>query len=111
MKQTEIIRWPNWPNFETLFGGWGAYHVREEDNHVCVDVDLPGAKREDISLSAQDGGIQIIASRNDDGSDKIRRHIPLPSINSDSLQASLENGVLEIRAERGSPKTEIEIKS
>lgn len=109
MKQTEMIRWPSWPSLETMLGGWGAYHVREEDDEVCVDIDLPGARREDISLSTGEGGLQIRASRNDDGSEKIRRHIPLGDIDTQSLRASLENGVLEIRAKRGGPEKEIEI--
>lgn len=109
MRQTEMIRWPDWPNFQSILGGWGAYRIREEDGEVCVDIDLPGARREDISLSAENGGLQIRASRDDDGSEKIRRHIPLGDIDTQSLRASLERGVLEIRAKRGEEVQEIEI--
>lgn len=109
MRQTEMIRWPDWPNLQTLLGGWGSYHIREEEGEVCVDIDLPGAQRENISLSSEDGGLRIRASRDSDGSEEIHRHIPLGDIDTQSLRASLENGVLEIRAKKRESGQEIEI--
>lgn len=108
MKQTEKWTWPFW---EALFqGSWGAYSIEKDEKEIRVDIDLPGACREDISLSSRDGNLHLTASRQiGNNQQKIRRQISIPEIDGESLSASLQSGVLEIRAERGHHLQEIEI--
>lgn len=84
--------------------------IFEKDNQLVVKAELPGVKKQDIDLSIQDGDLIIQASRaNEQESDQnnfyrmerqfgtFYREIPLPEgVQSDKIQASLNDGVLEV---------------
>jgi HSP20 family protein len=84
--------------------------VFEKDNQLVVKAELPGVKKQDIDLSVQDGDLIIQASRgNEQESNQnnyyrmerqygtFYREIPLPDgVQTDKIQASLNDGVLEI---------------
>ncbi len=89
--------------------------VEEEDNAYLVKADLPGVQREDIKVSYEDQvmNIEVKHDENKEEEDKeknyihrerrvcsMRRAIHLPDIDPDKIKAKLENGVLNIRAEK-----------
>lgn len=90
---------------------WGSCRMLDEENELALLIDLPGARREDISLRHQNGYLEIEASRSWDGQEeqKAKRLVALPEINPETLRAHLENGILEIRAEREAGSTKIPI--
>lgn len=40
------------------------YEITEDDHAFCVDVDLPGVGREDITLTLYDGILELTGERN-----------------------------------------------
>ncbi len=87
----------------------------DEDDHVDVVVELPGARPEDIrasveSCGAEDSRLVLHATVSDcTGSDfagngrEIDEQIPLPgAIRADAIQWKLNNGVLHVRLQRPS---------
>ena len=92
--------------------------VYERDNNIMVKANLPGLKKEDITITATDDGISMSGEfecqeevkeggffRRERQIGKFFRTIPTPSaINPDQVKASFKDGVLEITA----PKAEEE---
>ncbi|HEU5433006.1 MAG TPA: Hsp20/alpha crystallin family protein [Thermomicrobiales bacterium] len=84
--------------------------IFEKDNQLVVKAELPGVKKQDIDLSVEDGDLIIQAHRhNEQESDQnnvyrmerqsgtFYREIPLPEgVQADKIQASLNDGVLEV---------------
>jgi HSP20 family protein len=106
-----------WPFARTQQQGQGGMmanfprvDIFEKDNQLVVKAELPGVKKQDIDLSIQDGDLVIQANRaNEQESDQnnfyrmerqfgtFYREIPLPEgVQSDKIQASLNDGVLEV---------------
>ncbi len=83
----------------------------EQDGNLVIKADLPGVKREDISIEL-DGGVLTIKGemkeeketteknvrRSERRRGSIYRQIPVPAgITHESIDAKFDNGVLEIR--------------
>lgn len=98
-------------------GEWGpAIDLYETDSEVVVKASLPGAKKENVDVSASDEGVTIhgeTKSEEEVKEDGYYRHeirrgsfhrvIPWPtSVDAEKVSAKFEDGILEIRA----PKTE-----
>ena len=111
--------------FDTFFDdtpgrfGWGRREahgmlkmdVKEEDGNYIVDVDLPGCKKEDITLTLDEGMLTVSAVRNqavdekDEAGNYIRRErfsgrcsrsIPIGDIAAEDIKAKFEDGVLTL---------------
>jgi HSP20 family protein len=92
--------------------------VFEKDNQLVVKAELPGVKKQDIDLSVQDGDLIIQAQRNNEQESNqnnfyrmerqygaFYREIPLPDgVQTDKIQASLNDGVLEVDIPMPSPQ-------
>lgn len=79
---------------------------KEKDNKYRLSVDLPGLKKENISLEIEDDFILISGKRefeNESGSTykeyKFSASIP-NDLNTESVEANYENGVLVLVAEK-----------
>jgi HSP20 family protein len=98
--------------------------IREEENKVIISADIPGVSKEDISLKADEEKLEITAEgsqeikeenekyiRKERSQRMYRRTIPWPkSIDTDTVEASYEDGVLEVEAEKeGSDSRDVEI--
>ena len=87
--------------------------VREHDNHYEVDIDLPGFKKEDLSLELKNGCLMITAAKGLDQNEQdqnngkfIRRERYAGAMSrsfyvgdelkQEDVRASYENGVLKI---------------
>lgn len=102
-------------------------NTREGEFAYHIDVDLPGVKKEDISIDIDDGKLTISGERNikeevkeedyykvETSFGKFQRMFTIPEgIDSENITASTENGVLEViipKLEKEKNKKKIEIK-
>lgn len=88
--------------------------IREEDGEILVTADLPGIEKENISLKADEKGLEILAEgstevkeenekyiRKERSARKFRRKIQWPDpVNPESVSAEYKDGVLEVKAEK-----------
>ncbi|MBU6997446.1 MAG: Hsp20/alpha crystallin family protein [Theionarchaea archaeon] len=94
--------------------------IQETDDAVIATVELPGIKKEDISLNLTKNSLEIKAEMKEESKEEkegfkshrkkfsgFYRRIPLPAvIDPDKVSAGYKNGVLEVRM----PKAEKEKK-
>ncbi len=88
--------------------------VYEKDNTLIVKADLPGLKNEDVQVELDDGGLVIRGASAAEGEIKeenyyrmerslgtFYRRLPLPfAVEPDQIQATMRDGVLEVRIPR-----------
>jgi len=84
--------------------------LREENNIYIVEADLPGAKKEDITLRYENGYLTINVKHNEDNERKeeknyiyrerrfgqTQRNIYIDNIIEDKVEAKFNNGVLTV---------------
>lgn len=108
--------------FDEFFGGWGSEATTapaevagapacawEDDQHVFVEFDLPGVRKDDLDLKLENGLLHIRAERKmpypQEGNwydercyGRLERHLRLPAmVDANSIDAQLHDGVLSIR--------------
>ena len=100
--------------FEETFQGSMPVDVKEEDGEVVITADMPGVEKEDISLTADEHGVEIVAERdteikeenekyvrNERRVERFNRSIAWPAeIDTETIEASYEDGVLTVTAEK-----------
>jgi HSP20 family protein len=127
--------WPSfrWPS-SGLFGTAGSaawspkIDVVERDNRLVTRVDLPGMKKEDVSVEVTDGHLALSGERKRESEEKkdnfyrsereygsFYRVVPLPEgVKLEDVKATFSDGVLEVsvplpaRAETNVRKVQIE---
>jgi len=96
-------------------GGWVSawspqVDIFERNGQLVVHADLPGLRSEDVRVNVEDDALTISGERRHEHEHKeggvyqcersygsFERTVPLPQgVNPDSVQASFENGVLEV---------------
>ncbi len=99
--------------------------VRDHDDHYEIDVDLPGFKKEELSLELTDGYLTIKAAKGLDKDDKekktgkyIRRERYMGSmtrsfyvgdtITQEEIKAEYKNGVLKLTVPKPDPNKKVE---
>jgi HSP20 family protein len=93
-------------------GGWGpSMDIAEADDHFTVTVELPGTKREDVSVEVHNGQLTIRGEKKSEREEKKehRRYVERrfgsfsrsftlpPTADPDKVEASFDNGVLTLR--------------
>jgi len=77
------------------------YELYEEDDEFVLSVELPGFDPEEISVTWDDGVLNIAAEHEDDGRDQRRtyhRRFRFPkTIDDEAIAADYDNGILEVR--------------
>merc|ERR1712207_82945 len=92
------------------------YQLIDNDKKFQVTLDVPGVKEEDIDIKLDDGqltieGHRIMASESSGYSSKFSRSFSLdPSVDADSITATLKNGVLVVTAPKDLAKLEDKIR-
>jgi HSP20 family protein len=103
-----------------LFGtGSNDYELYEEDDEFVLSVEMPGFDPEEISVSWQDGVLNIAAEHDDEhrGQRKTyHRRFRFPKdVDDEAITAEYTNGILEVRlpivASADVSGTEIEIEA
>jgi HSP20 family protein len=90
-----------------------AVHIWEKDERLHVQVELPGVKKEDVSVTIQNGSLEISAAkhRQDLGEHKTWHNTIASGVykhriaigdkfNADSIEAALNDGVLKITVQK-----------
>jgi HSP20 family protein len=108
--------WPSfrWPAFARRSAGIEAWSPRievlERDNRLVTRVDLPGMKKEDVTVEVTDGQLTLSGERKRETEEKkdnfyrsereygsFYRTVPLPEgVKLDDVKASFADGVLEV---------------
>lgn len=113
---------PNWFDFDNDLFGKNTLEpfktdIKNLENRYIIDSDLPGFKKEDISVSIEDKYLKIHAERNASNDVEENRYIRRErsygsferkfiisdDVDSENISAAYENGVLSISL----PKKEI----
>jgi len=95
-------------------------HEDKETNRVTAFFELPGVKKEDISIDLQGGRLTITAENkppedlNKEGYairerryGKFSRTLQVPTgIKEDQIKASMENGILKVQFPKSAPEAE-----
>ena len=111
----DFMRFPVWGGRDPLYGknakNLMKTDVRETENTYEVDVDLPGFKKDEISVDLQDGYLTIRASKGlgKDQKDKEGKYIRqeryagacsrsfyVGDVEADQIAAKYEDGILKI---------------
>lgn len=83
-------------------------HVEENEEGYFLALDLPGVRKDDVKISAENRQLVIEAERRGRGASKLRRVFSLPDdVNADGIAAQLQDGVLELalpKKEQAKPK-------
>lgn len=81
--------------------GEDDYELYEQDDEFVLNVELPGYEREEITVSWDDGMLNIAAEHEDEERNRRRtyhRRFRFPkTIEDDEIAARYTNGVLEVR--------------
>jgi HSP20 family protein len=108
--------WPSfrWPTFARRTAGLEAWspkiEVFERDNRLVTRVDLPGMKKEDVTVEVTNGQLALSGERKRETEEKrdnfyrsereygrFYRAVPLPEgVKLDDVKASFADGVLEV---------------
>ena len=90
--------------------------IYEKENGFVVLADMPGVKKEDVSISFLDGVLTIEASKKDEektffikerSNNKLKRTISFGDINDDEIKAKLNDGVLTVEITVKQPEEKI----
>ncbi len=90
--------------------GLGVYPVdiREDENNIYIDAELPGFTRDQINVTLEKGVLTITAERGHEQTDaqthlherratRVSRSFSMPeTVDENDVQAQLENGVLRL---------------
>lgn len=96
--------------------------VFEHENHISVEAEMPGFTRDQIDVTIDDGTLEITAERpdkeksgeahvNERRFNKVTRRFTLPmEIDSEKVEAKLDNGVLHLKLPKVKGKKSKKIK-
>lgn len=103
-----------WPSVVTGEPGLGQADLSETEGGYELQVDLPGMKKDDISVDLSDGMVSISGTRSDEREDKrkgyylsertygsVQRSFRVPdSVDTDRIEAQFRDGVLTLKMPR-----------
>jgi HSP20 family molecular chaperone IbpA len=88
-----------------------AYSICESENEVVLQLEIPGVKRQKVSVTVQKKCLEIVAVRDNDTPRKYRFTID-ESYDVSSPDAKLEDGILTVKFPRkkGSDRIIVQVK-
>jgi HSP20 family protein len=99
----------SWSPRRSLTGDTFKIDVQEDDGEYLIDAELPGVKKEEISLELNDGRLSIGVQKEENVTDKqknyihkerrfssMQRSVYLADARAEGIKAKLEDGVLRI---------------
>ncbi len=105
------MRWPSFRAAESTAGSWSPrIDVLEKGDRLVTRIELPGMKKEDVSVEVADGRLSVSGERkyaHEETKDNFYRSereygsfcrvVPLPDgVTLDDVKASFSDGVLEV---------------
>jgi HSP20 family protein len=76
------------------------YQLYETEDEYVLSIELPGFETEDITVTWNDGLLNVAAERDDEkrGERTYHRRFRFPKdVDDDAIEAQYENGILEVR--------------
>jgi len=133
MFESLLTHVPSTELVESKIGGLSNFReplsdIWEDDKEITVKMEMPGVEKDDIVVTAKNGGLEIKVLRKDEYREENKskgfyrierryagfyRYLPLPpEADLEKVNASYKNGVLELRIPKKESKKEkkIEIK-
>lgn len=110
-------------DFDNFFGSANLAEfktdIRDDGDHYTLEADLPGFKKEDISIDINDGSLMITAQRNQETEEKgkdgyvrrersygsFRRCFDLNGVDAAKISAAYKDGVLTLSLPKQSEQT------
>lgn len=103
------LRWPA-PQHEIAAVWSPKVDVFEKDNRMVTRIDLPGVKKDDVTVEVGDGQLKMFGERKNETTEKDKsfyrcerdygsfyRAVPLPAgVKPEDVKATFDNGVLEV---------------
>jgi HSP20 family protein len=88
---------------------WGSCNQKLEEDNACVEIELPGVKKEDIKLTMTDQTFSLSAPKED--IEYVGAWSWCCPVDSSEAKATYDNGLLKIEAPKkpGPPTREIEV--
>lgn len=96
-----------WPFRRSLLADTFKIDVQEKDKEYIVEAELPGVKKDDVSLDYDEGKLSISVKKSEESEEKKKsyihrerryssaaRSVYLENANPDGISAKLENGIL-----------------
>ncbi len=90
--------------------------IREDENHVIIDAEVPGFKKDEIDLSYDRGTLRLVAEHREEKKpegreqrierryQRIERAVTLPEeVDASKVEATLEDGVLHVKLPKAEP--------
>jgi HSP20 family protein len=83
------------------------FSLHETDQSWILRTDLPGLRKEDLSINVEDGVLSLEgSSENEQVTSELNQSLRLPKgVRADGITARLENGVLELVLPKSEPKS------
>lgn len=100
----------------TDFNYYPHVDISEDEDNIYVEAEIPGVKKEDIKITLQDNILTITGEKKKENNKKnffrservygsFTRSFTLPDdINSDSVEAKFDNGILNVTIQKVQPK-------
>lgn len=117
------LRHPAFIGFDRLFdeissaknvqSGYPPYNItKESDEHYTIELAVAGYEDDDITITSENGHLNIVGSKGEDSRDYIHKGIAKRNFKQSFRlaehvvvnEASLDNGILEIRLEKIIPE-------
>lgn len=76
------------------------YKIKNEEERVIVEVELPGYKKDEVSISLENRFLSILAENEERGRVDLRFKLNDSNLSSDQSNANLKNGILRIEIEK-----------
>lgn len=96
-----------WPFRRSLLADTFKVDIQEKDKEYIVEAELPGVKKDDVSLDYDEGKLSISVKKSEESEEKKKNYIHrerryssaarsvyLENANPDGISAKLENGIL-----------------
>lgn len=107
--------------FDNTFPASGSFctDIKDEGDHFLLEAELPGFKKEEISIDLADNVLTISAARSEEKEDKdpdgkylrrersfgsFQRSFGVENVDVDKIQAKYENGVLALTLPKKLPE-------
>ena len=68
----------------------------DESGNYCLELELPGIKKEDVKISVENNILEIKAERKDRNTLVARKYTLSKNVDSDKISAKMEDGILTI---------------
>ena len=94
--------------------------VREEDGNYLMEIDVPGFKKEEISVSLEDGYLKVVAKKEETNESQEKNYIRrerhfgscarsfyVGDLAEDEIVAKFEDGILHLTFPKESKKEEV----